>query len=93
MSSEEVRSWFRGPPETVTAPAAPGIQSEELRTQIACLSRSSLESMLLSLSDRIPEVRRVVIETYEKSVGVEPSKRPKTQLSAEALEALCAKYQ
>ncbi len=93
MQSEDVESWFRGKPVLSTLTSDPVIQHEDMKTQVACLSRSDLESLVLTLARKLPEVRSALAETYEESLEGEPMKRPKSQISAEALETLCAKYQ
>jgi hypothetical protein len=93
MQSEDVESWFRGKPILPTQTSEPANQHEDMHTQVACLSRAALESLVLALADKLPEVRCALAETYENSLETEPKKRPKSQMTAEALEALCAKYQ
>jgi len=93
MQSEDVESWFRGKPVPTPQVSASIVRHEERETQISCLSRGALEALVLNLADRLPEVRYALAETYEESLGAQPAKRPKSQVSTEALEALCAKYQ
>ena len=93
MQSEDVESWFRGKPTLPTHISEPAIQREDMHTQIACLSRADLETLVLVLADKLPEVRWALEETYENSLEAEPKKRPKSQMTTEALEALCRKYQ
>lgn len=93
MQSEDVESWFRGKPTPPPPASASLVQHEEMESQVSCLSRGSLEALVLSLAHRLPEVRLALAETYEESLGAQPTKRQKSQVSTEALEALCAKYQ